>query len=236
MATDAEPEGPGAAAPGAGRSVIVPADPAQPRRLSEEFALILREFEVETVTLREVMLLLQGRGHVLLMMLMALPFCTPIPLPGVSTPFGLVIGLIGIRLAFGAKPWLPQRLLNLRLPPAIFVKVFAVTRKLILTFERLLRPRLLWVTDSPRLLQLHAIPIVISAFLLLLPLPIPFSNNLPALAILLTAGGLLERDGRFILAGHIMAAVSVAFFAGIFLASKEATDAVWHWLTSLFGG
>jgi hypothetical protein len=155
MAIDAEPE----SLPPAGRSVIVPADPAHPRKLSEEFALILREFEVETVTLREVIGLLHGRGFVLLIMLLALPFCTPVPLPGLSTPFGLIITIIGVRLAFGAKPWLPSRLLDTRLPPNVFAKVFSFTRKVVLGFERLLRPRLLWVTASPRLTQLRAIPI-----------------------------------------------------------------------------
>ena len=136
--------------------------------------MILREFEVENVTLREVLGLLHGRGYVLLVMLLALPFCTPVPLPGLSTPFGLIITIIGARMAFGAKPWLPARLLDTRLPPTVFAKVFAFTRKIILAFERLLRPRLLWVTNTPRREQLHAIPIVICALMLLLPLPVPF--------------------------------------------------------------
>ena len=112
--------------------MIVPPDPAQPRKLSDELAMILREFEVETVTLREVLGLMHGRGFVLLVMLLALPFCTPVPLPGVSTPFGLIITIIGARIALGAKPWLPSRLLDTRLSPKIFAKVFAFTRKIIL--------------------------------------------------------------------------------------------------------
>jgi hypothetical protein len=127
MATDAEPETP-LRAP-AGTSVIVPPNWAQPRKLSEELAMILREFEVETVTLREVLGLLHGRGYVLLIMLLALPFCTPIPLPGLSTPFGLIITIIGARLALGAKPWLPARLLDTRLPPKRFRQGFCLDAK-----------------------------------------------------------------------------------------------------------
>jgi hypothetical protein len=197
--------------------------------LSEEFALILLEFKVETVTLREVIALLHGRGYVLLVMLLALPFCTPIPLPGLSTPFGLVIALIGVRLALGEKPWLPARLMDTRLPPALFVKIFAVTRKLVSWFERLLQPRLLWLTESPRLLQAHAVPIVICALLLLLPLPIPFSNLVPAWAILLVAAGLLERDGAFIVAGYVATVVAVAFFVIVGFLGAHAFDFVWDW-------
>lgn len=227
MATNAAPD-PIPLAP-VGTSVIAAADPTKPRKLSEEFALILREFEVETVTLREVLGLLHGRGYVLLVMLLALPFCTPVPLPGLSTPFGLIITIIGVRLALGAKPWLPARLLDTRLPPTIFAKVFAFTRKIILAFERLLRPRMLWVTGSAGLLQLHAVPIVICATMLLLPLPIPFSNVVPAWGIMLIAGGLLERDGAFIIGGYVATLITIAFFAAIAIFGVEAVDFLWQW-------
>jgi hypothetical protein len=228
MATNAEPEEGATLLTGTGIVVVV--DRAHPRRLSEELALILREFEVETVTLREVLGLLHGRGYVLLVMLLALPFCTPVPLPGLSTPFGLIITLIGARLVFGAKPWLPAKLLNTRLPPNVFAKVFALTRKIVMGFERLLRPRMLWVTATARREQAHAVPIVICALMLLLPLPIPFSNVVPAWGIILIAGGLLERDGAFIVAGYIAAAVTVVFFVAIAIFGAGAVDFIWNWL------
>ncbi len=238
MATNAGPEGAtpppapnGAATPGV--SVIAQADPKQLRKLSEEFALILKEFEVETVTLREVLALLHGRGYVLLVMLLALPFCQPIPLPGLSTPLGLIIAIIGARLAMGWKPWLPQRLLDTRLPPKLFARVFQLTQKMVAWFERLLRPRLLWVTSSPRREQVHAIPIVICALLLLLPLPLPFSNLIPAWGVLLIAGGLLERDGKFILAGYVATLGSLVYFAlsgsAMWYAAQKAYEKVLGW-------
>lgn len=227
MATDAEPE---SAPVASGVSVIAPGDPVPPRKLSEEFAIILREFEVETVTLREVLGLLHGRGYVLLIMLLALPFCSPVPLPGLSTPFGLIIVIVGVRLALGAKPWLPARLLDTRLPPKLFARVFAVTRKIILGFERLLRPRMLWVTGSPRWLQLHAVPVVMCGLMLLLPLPVPFSNALPAWGIMLIAGGLLERDGAFIIAGYVSSLLALAFFGAIWFFGVGAVDFIWKWM------
>jgi hypothetical protein len=232
MATNAAPDSdPLSGRAPAGQSVIVMPDPLQPRRLSEEFAMILREFEVETVTLREVLGLLHGRGYVLLVMLLALPFCTPVPLPGLSTPLGLIIMIIGGRLAMGAKPWLPAKLLDTRLPPQVFAKVFTFTRKIVLAFERLLRPRLLWITASSRLEQLHAVPIVICAAMLLLPLPIPFSNVVPAWGVMLIAGGLLERDGAFILSGYAAALFTVAFFVAIAIFGVEGVELLWRKMT-----
>lgn len=219
---------------GAHPSVITPGDPAHPRRLSEEFDLIVREFEVETVTLREVFTLLHGRGYVLLMMMLALPFCTPVPLPGLSTPMGLIIGIISLRLALGQKPWLPAKLLDTRLPPALFKRVFIVTRRIISWFERVLRPRLLWLTAPSWSQQLHAIPMFICAALLLLPLPVPFSNSIPAWAIMLMAAGLLERDGLFIVGGYVTALGAIAFFSIIGFFGLEVFDVVEKWALGLF--
>lgn len=224
---DLEPKGP---SPFATASVNVR------RRLSDELELILQEFDIETVTLREVIQVLHGRGYVLLVMLLALPFCTPVPLPGLSTPLGAVIALIGIRLSLGEKPWLPARLLDTRLPPATFRRVFFVARKLVLAFEKLLRPRLRWVTASPRLEQFHAIPIVLCAVMLLLPLPVPFSNAIPAWGVLLIAGGLLEHDGVFILAGYLSTLFALTFFAVIGLLGAEAIEVTWHWLLRILPG
>lgn len=240
MATNAAPD-PGKHPPsvpatgsGQGESVIAAADPKQTRKLSEEFALILREFEVETVTLREVLGLLHGRGYVLLLMLLALPFCQPIPLPGLSTPLGLIIAIIGTRLALGQKPWLPAKLLDTRLPPKLFKKVFELTQKIVAWFERLLRPRWLWMTATPRLEQLHALPIVINASMLLLPLPLPFSNTIPAWGILLIAGGLLERDGKFITGGYFATIGGLAYFAAsggaLWKAMEKGYHALMQWL------
>lgn len=230
MATNAAPEPVNS---GGDRPVLsgqrVSPPPAQLRKLSEVLALLVREFEVETVTLREAIALLEGRGYVLLVMILALPFTTPIPLPGVSTPFGLVIALIGLRLALGQKPWLPARLLNTTLPPTLFAKLFAATQKIMRWLEYLLRPRLVWMTESAALRQLHAVPIFFAALLLLLPLPVPFSNALPGWAILLLAAGLLERDGLFILAGYLMFAASVVFFGVLGGTIAEAVARLWQW-------
>jgi Uncharacterized ABC-type transport system, permease components len=214
-------------APLSGQDVRI--GPAVPRKLSDDLGLIVKEFEVENVTLREVLAVMHGRGYVLLVMLLALPFSTPIPLPGLSTPFGLVIALIGARLALGQKPWLPARLLDTRLSPKLFAKVFAAARKILRGFEYFLRPRVLWMTRSAAAQQVHAVPILINALLLLLPLPVPMSNVLPAFSILLLAAGLLERDGWFIVGGYFVFLLGAAYFAAVGVLGVEGVKKMWEW-------
>jgi hypothetical protein len=56
--------------------------------------------------------------------------------------------------------------------------------------------------------------LILGAVLLMAPFGlIPFSNTLPAVAILLLAIGLLQRDGVCILLGHLMNIASIVYFA-----------------------
>jgi hypothetical protein len=201
-----------------------------PRKLSEELADLQQRFAEKPVTLREVIYTLRGRAYTLLLILLALPFLTPLPLPGLSTPFGLAIGFIAMRLSLGQKPWLPMRLQRKELPAGFFSKLFTVAARVIRFLEKFLRPRMPVLTASGVLLRLHAFVILLAALALLLPLPIPFTNSFPAWVILLLAGGLLERDGIFILAGYVVFVLGVLYFVFLGEAATQLVQALVQWL------
>lgn len=192
-----------------------------PRKLSVELAELRDQAAERAVTLREVIRTLGGRAYTLLVLLLALPFITPIPLPGLSTPFGLAIALIALRLSLGQRPWLPGKLQRQVLPAGFLRKLFAGAERVLRFLEKFLRPRLTFMADTPLLVRLHAGLLLVAALVLLLPLPIPFTNSFPAWTILLLAAGLLERDGLFILAGYVVFAAGVFYF--IFLGGTTAT-------------
>lgn len=184
-----------------------------------------------SVTLRQVIDVLRGRAYTLLLILLALPFCTPIPLPGLSTPFGLVIALIGFRLSLRQKPWLPARLLDTTLPPRFFTRVLSATKRIIRFLEWGLRPRLTFLIDQRVLSHLWGVMILACGLLLLLPLPIPFSNLLPALVVVLTAAALLERDGYCAVAAAMMMILTLAFYAALIWGGAEGIGWLKQWLT-----
>ena len=211
---------------------LLPVPLVKPRKLSEELAELRLSAGERAITLREVIYTLGGRAYLLLVLLLALPFITPIPLPGLSTPFGLAIMLIALRLSLGQRPWLSMKLQRKELPAGFISRLFGVAEKVLRFLEKFLRPRLTFLTDTPLLVQMHAVLMLLAALALLLPLPIPFTNSFPAWTILLLAAGLLERDGGFILTGYVVFAVGVLYF--VFLG--EATAALVHelmrWLRS----
>lgn len=205
-----------------------------PKKLSEEIAALRDRFAERRLTLGEVVEVLQGRAWTLVLILLALPFITPIPLPLLSTPFGLAIGLISLRLALGQRPWLPRRLLDKPLPAGFFETVLKFSSRVLRFLERFLRPRLSWLTDTALLVRLHAVLMLAAALVLLLPLPVPLSNAFPAWVIILIAGGLLERDGLAILAGYGAGAGAVAFFTLLGGAAAKLFEAMKDWFVGFF--
>jgi hypothetical protein len=184
------------------------------------------------VHLRSLIVALRGRAYTLLIILLALPFITPIPLPGLSTFFGFVIAVIALRLVLGQKPWLPKRLQRKEIPSGFFETLIRVSARIVRWLEALLRPRWVFLFTTPGILRLHALLIVVSATVLLLPLPIPFTNAFPAWAIILTAGGLLERDGFAVLLGYIVFALGCLYFFFLGEAAEHIIQAIMHWLRS----
>ena len=181
------------------------------------------------MTLGEVVEVLRGRAYLLLVFLLALPFCVPIPVPGLSTPFGLVIALIALRQALGLRPWLPEWMLRKRLPPGFFRRVLVVAARVIRFLETFLRPRARGLVDAPVLRNLHAVMILLAAGVLTLPLPIPFSNTVPAWVILLITAGLLEKDGVAIAAGYAAAAAGMAVAVMLGGAAHHLLDMASGW-------
>jgi hypothetical protein len=200
------------------------------RELSVELAELHARAGDRAVPLREVIFVLRNRAYLLLIILLALPFIQPVPLPGLSTPFGLAIVLIALRLSLGQRPWLPKRIQRAKLPAGFFGKVLTFTAKLLRYLESILRPRWPAITGTALINQLHAIVIFTSASILLLPLPIPLSNLLPAWAIFLIASGLLERDGLFIILGYVAFVIGALYFFLLGSVASEAFQHAWEWL------
>lgn len=223
METDAAPEAP---APGDGAPAG--AEPA-PRKLSVELAELRHRFAERTVTLEEVIAVLRGRAYLLLIILLALPFCAPVSPPGLSTPLGLVIALISLRLALGQRPWLPRRLRHWELPSGLFQRAFGLAERVIRFLETFLRPRVPLLATAPGLRNLHAVLMLLAGVFLMLPLPLPFTNTVPAWVIVLIAAGLLERDAVFLAVGYALFAAGVAVFVLLGGATHHLLQAARLW-------
>jgi hypothetical protein len=198
----------------------------QRERLSDQLRALEARFQGQPVRLAQIFAVTQGRGYYLLMILCCLPFLTPIPTPMLSTAFGLVIFLTALRLALGHRPWLPQRVLQKELPAGFIARLLRAAARLLRWMEALLRPRLGFMHRGALMDRLGAAVIAFAALLLMLPVPVPFSNFFPAASILLLAAGALEDDGVCSLAGWVMCLVAAAFLGAIAFSGIAVVDQI----------
>lgn len=197
---------------------------AQRPVFSIELRELLARFENRPVRLIEILEATQGRGYHLLLLLIALPFVGPIPLPGFSIPFGLIVSLLGLRLAMDRGPWLPQRLLQREVSTVALRRLIAATGRIVRVMEVLVRPRLGFVPNHVVFSRIAGILITASGVMLMLPFPLPFSNSLPAWTVLLLSVGALGHDGLFFFAGCAMFLLSLAFFTLVAFGGAEAFE------------
>ena len=193
-----------------------PATGEVPRQtLARQLHVLAESTPVHGWTLGELMDALGARASALLVVVCALPFCAPVSIPGLSTPFGFVIFLLSLRFVLGRPPWLPQRLRRVALPSKTLGKILEAGSRVIGWIERRMRPRWSLMVAPAWKLRVHAIFIALSALILMLPLPPvpPFTNTLPALVIVVLAISTLERDGAGIAAGYAVFLGMLIYFA-----------------------
>jgi hypothetical protein len=163
-----------------------------------------------------------------LLLLIGLLLLTAVPLPGFSTLFGFVVLLIGARQALGRQPWLPKRILQRELPARLIARVLGAASRVVRWLEVLLRPRLDFLHEQWIYRRIAGTLIALSGMLLLLPLPIPLTNTLPALTVVLLAAGAMERDGLFFLAGCATFVLTLAFFGLLAFGGAHLLDDLGH--------
>lgn len=150
-----------------------------------------------------------------------------IPFFGLSTPFGLAIALIGAQMMVGRDhPWLPQRARKRVLEMRMLDRVTTILAKRTRWIARSTRRR--WeILITPRLIGLG---IVLLALALALPLPIPGSNLVFLIPLFIYSVGVLERDGVWILIGHLATLVDIALLILFGRTVLHVLERIWHWI------
>lgn len=198
----------------------------EPRRLSEDLRALLAEAAGRSISVEEIERILRGRGVAILILLFAAPFI--VPAPGLSVPFGIAICVLGMRIAIGGRSALPQFVLRKEISFSTLQRIVTPVVRVAEKLEKRIRPRMRFLQDHPRMVNLIGIGIVSSGFILSLPLPVPFSNLLPAVSIMCLAAGLMERDGLLVLWGYVMGLASWAYLALCWKIVVSAIHGLWH--------
>lgn len=188
------------------------------------------------VTLNQLLILAEERIFGFLFVLLSLPSALPVPAPGYSIPFGILIFLLAVQLIAGAKrPWLPQRLANYSMELKQVQGVLKAGIPWLKRIEALSRPRLTYICTS--LPGRVTIGTAIALMAISMMIPIPGTNTLPAIGIFVTGFGLLEDDGAISLGGLVICLIagilSTSIMIALFIGGSSLLDLLKSWLYTL---
>lgn len=184
-----------------------------PRRIAEIVAEICDGDPDDRITLHELLDLFEVRAFGFLVLVFALPNGIPAPIaPGLSAILGAPLLLLSGQMVLGFDhPWFPKPWLRRSFRRADVARMLRPAIPRLQKIEKYLKPRMERIAGW-RARRLIGAIVLWNA--LLLSLPIPFGNLIPAWAIILAALGQIERDGMLVLSS-IVASVLATGWVGL---------------------
>ena len=144
------------------------------------------------LTFNQLQTLLQDQGMGLWIVFLALPSALPVPAMGYSTPFGLALAYLSIRFIQGKTQFaIPKKWSNkaLKLP----AKITHQAIRFLKLIEHFIHPQRFPLAN--RFFTRPVVGVNMLILSIIMALPIPLTNTVPAFIILLFGLGLMENDG-----------------------------------------
>jgi hypothetical protein len=181
------------------------------------------------ITLRQLRDALGDRAYGVLFFVFAFPNLAPMP-PGVASIFAIPVLVLSAQFFLGAPhPYFPDWLGNRSFARADFENALKHIKPTLRWIERLLAPRLLWLTSALGERVLGSVFFILACVMCV---PIPLGHWFPALSICIMSLALFERDGIVLLAGLAIGVASLALVGAVLVGSVHFID---HYLDRLFG-
>ena len=154
------------------------------------------------MTVADIVAVLRDRSFALLVVLLGLPNCLPMP-PPIPFMCGLLLAFVAAQIAAGRPaPWLPGALLRRSIPQEAVGRAVARALPVLQKLERWSRPRMAFL-ESP--LAFRVLGFVLIALALGLLVAAPVIGQIPlGIAVCLIGLGLVERDGVLVVGGLVV--------------------------------
>jgi hypothetical protein len=146
--------------------------------------------------------------------------------PGSSIPFGLGILLINVGIISKSHPLIPKKIMDYQISQNNMLKILNSMGRVLSGLDKITKPRFILLVDGPFMDYLISSIIILCSLLLMLPLPVPLTDFLPAYSILFLSLGSIERDGYMILAGYALAIVTAIYFLLIAIIGLSGIKAI----------
>jgi hypothetical protein len=164
---------------------------------------------------------LDEAAYAFIAIILVLPFMQPVPLGPLTIVGGLVLAVLGWQLLTGHQtPVLPQKVRALVLNEKTWLIMVRVSLRVISVCRLFTRPRLQHLVNGVLGRRISGAILLIGGLLMAVPFPIPlpFNNALPGMAIVFYCIGELEDDGLMVFVSVFLLMVTTVYFSAFFIA------------------
>ncbi len=208
------------------REILAAAKAAPPHR---SLSRVFEELAASTdgpITVEQLREFLADRSFAAIMLFFSAINLLPLP-PGSSFILAVPLILLSIQMILGyQRAWLPKRILRVEIPRHVLDRFNAVTGPWLKWFEKFIRPRYWPFTNRTADI---AIGVLILAMAIMLWMPIPLGNWMPAAATFVFSLALFERDGVMFAAGVGVTIVSIIILVAVLTVGNALAHVAAGW-------
>jgi hypothetical protein len=180
---------------------------------------VVKDVTTDRITIQQMTLAMKASGFGVIMFLFSLPIVIPLPPPTPSIT-AIPLLLFAFQMALGLKGlWLPKWLGNLSVKRTTLALLFEKSAPFIRRFERVVKRRLVFMSSQ---VGERMVGLLSFVFALSILIPLPFTNLLPGIGIVIMSFGLIGKDGFIVLLGIFVGILGLLFTMTMLLFGKEA--------------
>jgi hypothetical protein len=195
----------------------------RPRRLSQLFAQMARDAD-GPVSISNIRDALGDRSFAALIVFFAALNLIPLPPPS-SAILGLPLVIVSAQMMYGSKrAWLPRFVMEHSISAESFRSVMDRLIPRLISLERMIKPRYwpFWRRQGDRVIGVMCFVLAV-----IVTLPIPLGNWLPAFSSSLLGLALIERDGILFAVGTTVGVVAMVVIVVVFGSATALIGFLW---------
>jgi hypothetical protein len=188
---------------------------------------VVRKTTADKISINDLILAMDAGGFGLIMTIFSLPIIIPLPPPFPSL-ISIPMVVFSFQMMIGFRsPKLPKKLANFSVKRSVLAMMVEKSSPYINKAERFVRPRFSMLSSDWFRKIIGFFCFIFSMSVLL---PLPLSNFIPGMGVLIASFGLLGRDGLIILLGLFVGSIGIIVTALTVLLGVEALDIIKDWI------
>lgn len=192
---------------------------------------VVKKTTADKISVHDLIIAMDVGGFGLIMTIFSLPIIIPLPPPFPSL-ISIPMVVFSFQMMLGwSSPHLPKKLSNMSIKRKVLAMMVEKSAPYIRKAEGFVRPRLLFLSSDFFKRIIGAFCFIFSSFILL---PMPLSNFIPGMGVLIASFGLLSRDGVIILAGLVVGSIGILITVLVTLLGFEVLYMIKNWILHFF--